>query len=231
MTANHPLDRPVWNSLNSGWAHLAVAQGDAVRLDPRYGLFGAARDTSPEAQAALVATLTGPSDEVWLIEPEEWPAPPGTRIARTARLVQMIGENPAPLQPGDLDATVLLGEEDAAEMAALALATEPGPWRELTHRYGDYYGIRENGALAAMAGERMRPAPGLAELSGVCTWPQFRGRGLAGRLTRRVLAGFAARGDIPFLHSWADNARAIALYETLGFRIRRELVVTMLETV
>jgi predicted GNAT family acetyltransferase len=79
-----------------------------------------------------------------------------------------------------------------------------------------------------MAGERMRPAPGFAELSGVCTWPQFRGRGYAGRLTRRVLAGFVARGDTPFLHSWADNFGAIALYETLGFRIRRELVLTVL---
>jgi ribosomal protein S18 acetylase RimI-like enzyme len=228
MSSGHPLDRPIWNSLNSGWSHLAVAQGDAVRLDPRYGHFAAARDVSPEAQAALAATLTWPDDQIWLIEPQEWPAPHGTRIARTARLVQMVGERLPPLQPGDLEATVLLDEQDAGQMAALALATEPGPWRELTHRFGDYCGIRDGGMLASMAGERMRPAAGFAELSGVCTWPQFRGRGYAGRLTRRVLAGFAARGDSPFLHSWATNARAIALYEALGFRIRRELVVTVL---
>jgi ribosomal protein S18 acetylase RimI-like enzyme len=176
----------------------------------------------------LAATLNGPGDQVWLVEPEAWPAPPGTRIAKSARLVQMVAHQPASLEPGDFEETELLGEADAAAMAALALATEPGPWRGLTHRYGDYYGIRQAGELAAMAGERMRPAPGFAEVSGVCTWPQFRGRGYAGRLIRRVIAGFAELGDRPFLHTYADNLGAIGLYETLGFRPRRELVVTVL---
>ena len=35
----------------------------------------------------------------------------------------------------------------------------------------------------------------------------------------------AQRGETPFLHSYADNAGAIALYESLGFRIRREVHV------
>ena len=79
-----------------------------------------------------------------------------------------------------------------------------------------------------MAGERMRPALGLAEVSAVGTAPDRQGRGLAGRLIRRVMAGFAARGDTPFLHSYAYNTHAIRLYESLGFRARRELVVTVL---
>jgi predicted GNAT family acetyltransferase len=79
-----------------------------------------------------------------------------------------------------------------------------------------------------MAGERSRPGQGWAEVSGVCTDPAFRGRGLAARLIGRVLAGFAARGDAGFLHSWASNAAAIGLYEQLGFRIRRPLVASVL---
>jgi ribosomal protein S18 acetylase RimI-like enzyme len=223
------LDRPVWNSLASRWAPLAVAAGAAARLDPRYGPFAAAHDISEAAQAALAATLAGPGDAIWLVECQEWPAPPGTRATKVAPLLQMVAEEPAPLEPGDLEATLPLEEADADEMAALALATEPGPWRSLTHRFGDYYGIIEGGVLAAMAGERMLPAPGLAELSGVCTWPRFRGRGHATRLIRRVMAGFAERGDTPFLHSYADNRGAIGLYEALGFRARRELVLTVLE--
>jgi len=74
----------------------------------------------------------------------------------------------------------------------------------------------------------MRPAEGPAEVSAVCTWPEFRGQGLAGKLIRRVMAGFTARGQVPFLHSYAGNAKAIALYETLGFTARAEMVVTML---
>jgi predicted GNAT family acetyltransferase len=80
-----------------------------------------------------------------------------------------------------------------------------------------------------MAGARMLPGPGLAEVSGVCTWPEYRGQGLAARLIRRVMAGFTARGQTPFLHSYAGNTKAIGLYETLGFTARRGMVVTMLE--
>jgi predicted GNAT family acetyltransferase len=138
----------------------------------------------------------------------------------------MIADAALPPPPDD-PRIVLLGEQDAPEMAALAHATEPGPWSSATHRYGDYYGIRIGRRLAAMAGERML-LPGLAEVSGVATWPEFRGQGLAAALIRRVIAGFTERGDIPFLHSFAENAGAIRLYEQLGFRLRARLVLTVL---
>jgi predicted GNAT family acetyltransferase len=78
-----------------------------------------------------------------------------------------------------------------------------------------------------MAGERMR-VPGMAELSGVSTWPQFRGQGLASVLVRRVARGLLERGDTPFLHCYAANAGAIALYEALGFRIRARICFQIL---
>jgi ribosomal protein S18 acetylase RimI-like enzyme len=221
------LERPVWSMLTGPQAHLAVATGAAVRIDPRYGPFAASRDQSDEAQAALAATLGGPDDTVWLVEREEWPAPLGTRVVRVAPLLQMVAENPAPLRDAD-GPFVALGDADVAEMTELALATEPGPWGPLTHRYGQFWGIREAGRLLAMAGERMRPAPGLAEVSGVCTWPDQRGRGLAGALIRRVMAQQVARGDVPYLHSYAGNASAIGLYESLGFRPVRAMVATVL---
>ena len=226
-TANDPLLRPVWNCLNGRQSRLAVARGTAVRIDPRYGPFAAAQDQSGEAQAALAALLTGPGDAVWLVEAEPWPAPPGTRVVRTATLLQMVAIHPMPSQPADGE-FVTLGEVDVPEMAALAGATEPGPWGPLTHRYGQFYGLRAGGRLIAMAGERMLPAAGLAEVSGVCTYPEFRGAGLAARLIRWVMAAQQARGDVPFLHSYAANASAIRLYETLGFRARCEMVATVL---
>ncbi|MGH6785978.1 MAG: GNAT family N-acetyltransferase [Novosphingobium sp.] len=226
MSQFDTLDRPVWNMLTGPQAHLAVARGAAVRIDPGYGPFAAARDGSDEAQAALAA-LIAPGETVWLVEPEEWSAPPGTRVVRTAALAQMAAEAPQAPRPGD-EPGDLLREADGAAMTALALATEPGPWGERTRCYGDFFGLRRDGRLAAMAGERMRPAPRLAEVSAVCTWPEFRGQGLAGMLIRQVMAGFTARGDTPFLHSYAGNAGAIRLYESLGFAVRREMVVTVL---
>ena len=175
----------------------------------------------------MAALLRGPDDMVWVVEPETWPAPPGVRVVSTGQLVQMVADKPAAIRADDPECRSL-DETDAAEMTALALGTVPGPWGDKTRRYGQFYGVRSGGKLAAMAGERMRPAPGLAEVSGVCTWPEFRGQGHAGALIRRVMAGFTARGDGPFLHSHAANTGAIGLYETLGFKVRRAMVLTVL---
>ena len=220
------LDRPVWHALTGRQASLAAATGPAVRIDPAYGPFAAARDSSDEAQAALAATLADREDRIGVIEREAWPVPPGTRVLGGGDLVQMVHAGTLPEAPDD-SRIALLGEGDAAEMAALAFATEPGPWGSATHRYGDYFGIRLGGRLAAMAGERMR-LPGLAELSGVSTWPEFRGQGLATALVRRVVRGFIERGDTPFLHCYAGNAEAVALYEALGFRVRAPMTFTIL---
>jgi len=220
------LDRPVWNALTTSQAHLAVVTGAAVRMDPDYGPFAAARDTSAEALAALAATLDGPEDRIGVVEREAWPVPEGTRVLGGGDLVQMIYDASSPEGPDD-PRIKRLGERDAKAMAALAHATEPGPWGPKTHRYGPYYGIRIGRKLASMAGERMR-LPGLAELSGVSTWPEFRGRGLAKVLVRRVVRGMIERGDTPFLHCYAANAGAVCLYEHLGFRIRARMTFTIL---
>jgi predicted GNAT family acetyltransferase len=93
---------------------------------------------------------------------------------------------------------------------------------------GQFRGIRIDGRLAAMAGERMR-FPGYTEVSGVCTHPDFRGRGLARRLSAAVMAGITARGDGTFLHAWKANRAAIALYEGLGFELRAQVNVAQLQ--
>ena len=220
------LDRPVWNALTSEQAQLAVATGAAVRMDPDYGPFAAARDDGAEAQAALAATLRGAGDRIGVVERQAWPVPEGLRVLGGGELVQMVFEGPASEEPDD-PRIELLKAKDAKAMAALAHATEPGPWGSKTHLYGDYYGIRIGGKLAAMAGERMR-LPGLAELSGVSTWPEFRGQSLASVLVRRVVRGFLDRGETPFLHCYSANAGAVALYETLGFRTRARMSFTIL---
>ncbi|MBA3940475.1 MAG: GNAT family N-acetyltransferase [Sphingopyxis sp.] len=222
----HPLDRPVWSMLTGRQAHLAEGDARAVRIDRGYGVFGVAADTGPEAQAALAALV--PDDgEIWIVEGERWPVPAGTRQVKRAVLAQMVAEGPPPPPREGEPAILALGEEDAAEMAALADHAKPGPWGPATHRYGPFFGIRENGRLLAMAGQRIL-VPGMAEVSGVATWEDCRGRGLARTLIGHVMRAMVARGETPFLHSYADNAGAIGLYESLGFRIRREVHVLVI---
>lgn len=221
MTTTHSLDRPVWSMLTGRQAQLAEGDARAVRIDRGHGPFGAAADRGYIAQAALAA-LVPEGGDLWLVEEEPWPLPPGTREVKRAVLAQMVAEGPPPPIRANEPEMILLGDADAPEMAALAEHAKPGPWGPATHRYGPFFGIREDGRLLAMAGQRML-MPGMAEVSGVSTWADCRGRGFARALIRHVMRAMVARGEQPFLHSYADNAGAIALYESLGFRIRREV--------
>lgn len=225
MTA-HPLDRPIWSMLTGRQAHLAEGDGRALRIDRGYGVFGVAVDTGAAAQAALAALV--PEDgELWIVEGEPWPVPGGTREVKRAVLAQMVAEGAPPAARAGEPAIFALGEGDAAEMAALADHAKPGPWGPTTHRYGPFFGVREDGRLLAMAGQRIL-VPGMAEVSGVATWEDCRGRGLARALIGHVMREMVARGETPFLHSYADNAGAIGLYESLGFRIRRQVHVLVI---
>jgi ribosomal protein S18 acetylase RimI-like enzyme len=127
---------------------------------------------------------------------------------------------------GDPNA-VTLGAADVPEMLDLVARTRPGPFLSRTVSLGVYLGIRRGGVLVAMAGERMRP-PGWGEISAVCTDPDHRGQGLAGRLVGAVGAVIRERGDVPFLHASASNTTGIRLYRRLGFTHRRDILFGVL---
>jgi ribosomal protein S18 acetylase RimI-like enzyme len=112
-----------------------------------------------------------------------------------------------------------LGREDVEEMLVLTELTKPGPFSRRTIEFGQYFGIRHEGRLVAMAGERLR-VPGFTEVSAVCTHPEFTGRGYARAVMAKVMQGIVGRGECPFLHAAEENARAIGVYEELGFRVR-----------
>ena len=87
---------------------------------------------------------------------------------------------------------------------------------------GDYWGVRRDGRLVAMAGQRLHMT-GWTEISGVCADPAFRGQGLARHLVSRLTGSILGRGERAFLHSELANASAIALYESLGYETRAEM--------
>jgi predicted GNAT family acetyltransferase len=221
-----PLDRPVWASLTSFHARLSIGGPLARRYAIDVNLFASARDDTQPALAALAA-LVQHTGQVYLLQVPAILMPPGVVALKQAKGVQMVARRSLQALAGR-EPIVRLTEADAPEMLALAKLTEPGPFRARTHDMGTFIGIRIEGRLAAMAGERFR-FRGYTEVSGVCTHPDFRGRGLARRLSAAVAAGIEARGERPFLHAWSTNRPAISLYESLGFELRSEVNVAVLE--
>ena len=212
------LDNPIWHSLATGHAHLALERGFARRYPSEIGPLSGLLAPTPEAFADLSAIIpTG--DLAVLFLPEETAIPPGWQLLRDGTLVQMICRTTPELTA--ISETILrLQPADFPEMAALAALTEPGPFRANTASLGGFLGIRVDGRLDAMAGQRLAPT-GFAEISAVCTHPDFRGRGYAQTLVAAVASEIHASGRIPFLTSFEANSGAIRVYEQVGFVPRR----------
>lgn len=220
--SGHPLDRAAWTSLTGPHAALAVGQGLARRYPAHLSPFAAiAAPEDPQAWADLQPLYTD-DEGILLAGPNGFAQlrPPGWVVAATVPGVQMVA-TPAHQSWPD-DEAVVIGADDAAEAADLVARTEPGPFRSHTYQLGTYLGLRREGRLVALAGERLHP-PGWSEISAVCTDPDHRGQGLATRLVRAVSALIRERGETPFLHTAASNTPAIALYLSLGFELRREV--------
>lgn len=209
----HPLDDPFGSALRGRHARFARTHRSALAYDTDVSVFYAhPAELTPAAYADL-AVLAGPGGTIGLRD-RSTPLPRGWDTVATFSLVQYTGEQIAAAAD---PALVELGPGDVAEMTALVALTEPGPFRARTIELGRYLGYRDGqtGHLLAMAGERAKP-DGWTEISAVCTRPDARGRGLARRLIGAVAAGIVERGDLPFLHTTADNP-ARALYESMGF--------------
>jgi ribosomal protein S18 acetylase RimI-like enzyme len=212
----HPLDNPARASLTGPHAHFAERLGRVLRYPADVSPWLALPDLPDAQDWADVAALAGPGASVTLTALRE-PPPGDWEVTFRAEGVQLVDDGVAAAPEPE---AVLLGPADVPEMLDLVARTRPGPFLPRTVELGTYLGIRRDGALVAMAGERLHPT-GWSEISGVCTDESVRGQGLATRLVLAVAHEIRERGETPFLHASATNTNAIRLYESLGFRLRR----------
>jgi ribosomal protein S18 acetylase RimI-like enzyme len=226
MSEAHPLDFPIWTALTTRQASLAEGGALAKRFPPAIAPFAALKDTSAESFAALAALLS-PTEHAVLFTPEPI-VPPDSFVVHLAKTGEQLLGTPAAVSGAAPD-VVTLGVDDVPAMMELTALTKPGPFNARTHELGTFLGIKIDGRLVAMAGERMTPA-NYTELTAVCVHPDHRGRGYAQVLLAAVSRQIVARGEIPFLHVFSDNTSAIALYQRQGMIIRRQLHVTVLGT-
>ena len=224
-TSGHPLDNVMWNALCTSHADRSRGNDLARRYIPEFARFAGMPELSDAGLRALAADMPG-DEVVAMSQAHDFDPGPWFEVIDRKNLVQMIGAAMGAVQAPERFRP--LGAGDVAQMTALVQVTAPGPWFERTAELGRFIGFEEGGRLIAMAGERMR-VPGHTEISAVCCHPDWRGRGLAADLMRLVSQGIVARGELPFLHVLAENASAIALYEKLGLRKRRQSRFTVLQ--
>lgn len=214
----------MWNCLSGPHAQFATGSGPIRRYAPGFSpIVGCADPQRPDF--ATLANYCAPGENFYIdlwsgTPPAEW------LITREAAMLKMVWDAVIPSEDTAPDA-VALRPEHAPQALELAQLTNPGPFGIRTPELGEYFGYFDGGRLIAMAGERMC-AGTLHEVSGICTHPGFQGRGLARKLTLKLVRRQMQRGKTPFLHVMVQNAPARALYEKLGFRNNRETVVRVI---
>jgi ribosomal protein S18 acetylase RimI-like enzyme len=217
------LDNPIWFALTTEHRLLAHSHGLARRYPPDVSPLAALLHPTQDAFADL-QRLVNPGEHVALFTASPFEEPGGWQIHRSRWIDQMICESSLDSPPL---APLQLGTADVPEMLDLTAATEPGPFLPQTIQMGSYFGIRaSDGRLVAMAGERLQ-STAFAEISAVCTLPEFRGRGYARALVTFLAGQILAAGKTPFLHVKAENGAKV-VYQKIGFRLRAAIRLTVI---
>ena len=218
------LDNIPWHALSGPHAKYATGTDRARRYAPGFSPIIAFADTEhPDFDALTPYCEAG---EHFYCAGWSGTAPPDWRIDGESTMFRMVWQGAMPAADEAPDA-IPLGPEHAAQALELAALTRPGPFGPRTIELGEYFGLFEGPRLLAMAGERMY-AGSLREISGVCTHPDFQGRGFARRLMAKLLRRQMQRNETPFLHVMRDNSGAHRLYARMGFRNYREVVVRVI---
>jgi ribosomal protein S18 acetylase RimI-like enzyme len=208
------LDNVFWHAMVGSQADIASGSGSSRRYARGYSPIAAFADPLHANFEALEGEFE-PGERFYT---DAWsgPVPGGWRLEFESYMEKMVWDGAA-APTADAPGAVPLRTEHAAQALVLAELTRPGPFGLRTIEMGSYLGLVEDGRLIAMAGERAC-AGNLREVSGICTHPEFQGRGLAKRLTAMVIRHILARGETPFLHVVGGNHTAHDFYRKLGFR-------------
>jgi predicted GNAT family acetyltransferase len=222
------LDNPAYNALISGNANLSLGTATVryfpAAISPIVGL----ADFS-ETRFSELAEMLPAKQGAAVVSPDDIVVAANWKVTYHGLGLQMTGENAVGRSPAGLE-FVSLRKEDVPLMVDLAKLTNPGPFGERTIEFGNFVGVFDGDRLIAMSGHRLHPTPYI-EVSGVCTHPDYVGRGLGAALTYYQVERIREMGEIPMLHVWKHNERAIRLYESMGFATRRELHFNMVELI
>lgn len=214
------LDNPVWNSLQTIHQALVIGTSKVIRY-PKDVLPSMALETAEGNLIQEILPYFDKGERLFLVGeqqvlPDNW-----SRFSNLECLQMVWSSLHSDGAESNPDINELL-PSDRLEMFDFINTIQPGYFKINTPRLGHYYGIRVNGKLVAMAGERLKMT-GYTEVSAVCTHPDFTGKGFARQLLLHLFDKITKTGSVPFLHVAATNERAVNLYKYLGFEERRRI--------
>jgi predicted GNAT family acetyltransferase len=216
----HVLDNPAWNALISGNKNLSFGDEQVKYFDREVSPFAAFKENSEENFQTLYNLITE-GRVLLFISPVEMDIPSPWKVLNCIKGIQMICDTKIEQNEPSLK-LIPITEEHVPQMLALTKLTNPGPFASRTIDFGHYQGVFDGDKLVALAGQRLHVF-NYAEISAVCTHPDYLGRGYAKQLLIHQINRIKAAAEIPFLHVRYDNDRAIKVYESLGFSTRREI--------
>lgn len=213
------LDNPAWSALNSIHSKFAEGTEHAKRYRPDIAPFVACIDN----RMAEIDPFINTGETFFMIG--DLPVLPANyAVIHEIPCGQMLLTGKIPEDAPAL----LLDETDKTDMFNLINSVQPGLYKPDTRLLGNYYGVKQDGQLVAMAGERIK-IPGYTELSAICTNPAYTGRGYAQQLIKHLCRTHVAAGIMSYLHVTLSNERAVRLYEFMGFEKRRDISFWLLK--
>jgi predicted GNAT family acetyltransferase len=215
------IENPFHLALSTTHAPFAQANGPALRYAPDIIPFAAIAAPTIAAMEAF-RDLLAPGETIWTTG-NTFPEIPGLTHTLELPGLQMHYTGASITQPIGEHNITKLTQQDVPEMLELKAVAFPGFFGPRAIELGDFFGIRRDGQLIAMAGERLC-TPTHREISAVCTHPAHTGHGYAAALMEAVRQAQLARGTKSILHVVASNTRAIALYHRLGFETSGDIL-------
>ena len=217
---NNLLYNPVYHALLSGDQHLSFGNEQVKYFDEQVSPFAGFAEEHANGFAELYGLLPA-NRKILYATPSAITQPAGWQLQHEIKGLQFVYEG------SDIKTkfsnVLLLTETHVEEMIELVRLTRPGPFGKRTIDFGSFFGIFDNGKLVAMTGQRLH-VENCTEISAVCTHPDHLGKGYASILLQHQLQIILQNGQQPFLHVRDDNARAITLYERLGFTVSRPMI-------
>lgn len=216
----HVLNNPVYNALISGDETLSFGNKQVRFFEEQVSPFAGFAEEYEKGFEDLFK-LIPPERKILFAIPKQIEIQKGWKLLAHIPGLQFVLDH----YNHSLEYTsepVQLTQQNVEEMINLAKLTKPGPFDKRTIEFGHYFGIFQDGRLAAMTGQRLH-VYNYTEISAVCTHPDYLGKGFAGILLHHQVDLIRRMGQTPFLHVRSDNVRAIELYERTGFTISRPM--------